>query len=228
MTSKEVLQRLKSFGDKSNIEMMKRFNISCTKAFGVNAPTIRLIAKQVKKDHQLAFQLWDNGYHEARILATLIADPDSANLKLLDQWANEIENWAQCDACCGEFFQKTQYALALPFRWAKSKKEFVRRAGIVMIAELAVHHKDKNDDFFEQYFPLLKQYSSDERNFVKKAINWSLRQIGKRNLRLRKKAIALAKEIHNIPSLSARWIATDAIRELTDSKTIAIIKRRKR
>jgi len=228
MTSKEVLQRLKSFGDKSNIEMMKRFNISCTKAFGINAPTIRSIAKQVKTDHALALQLWNSGYHEARILATLIAAPDSANLKLLDQWANEIENWAQCDACCGEFFQKTQYAQSLPFRWAKSKREFVRRAGIVMIAEIAVHHKNEKDIVFEQYFPIIKKYSTDERNFVKKAVNWALRQIGKRNDRLQKRAITLAREIYKNPSSIAKWIATDALRELTNQKTIAIINRRKR
>jgi len=227
MTSKEVIRQLQSLGNKTNIEGMKRFNISCTKAFGVNAPNIRSIAKQIKTDHVLALQLWNSGYHEARILATLIADPDSANLKLLDQWANEIENWAQCDACCGEFFQKTQYAQSLPFRWAKSRKEFVRRAGIVMIAEMAVHHKNEKDIIFEQYFPIINKYSTDERNFVKKAVNWALRQIGKRNHRLQKKAIILVRKIHKIPSSTAKWIATDALRELTNQKTISIINRRK-
>ncbi|MDP1677552.1 MAG: DNA alkylation repair protein [Bacteroidota bacterium] len=228
MTLKEVLLQLQILGSKKNIDGMKRFNISFTKAFGVSAPNIRFLAKEIKKDHQLAIELWNTGYHDARILATLIADPRSANLKLLDQWTSEIENWAQCDACCAEFYQKTKYAQTLPFRWAKRKKEFVRRAGIVMIAEMAVHHKNMNDEFFEQYFQLLKQYSTDDRNFVKKGVNWALRQIGKRNMVLQKKTIALAREIQKIPFSSARWIATDAIRELTSFKTIAIINRRKK
>lgn len=228
MTAEEVLHCLQLLGNKKNIDGMKRFNISSAKAFGVTVPNIRVLAKQLGKDHHLAFQLWNNGAHEARILATLIADPESANLKLLDQWTSDVENWAQCDACCTEFFQKTKYAQILPFRWSKNRKEFVRRAGIVMIASMAVHHKDEDDDFFEQFFPLLKQYSTDERNFVKKAVNWAVRQIGKRNLRLNKKAIVLAQEIHKIPSSSAKWIATDALRELTNKKTIALINRPKR
>jgi 3-methyladenine DNA glycosylase AlkD len=216
MTLKQVLHKLQSIGDEKNVEGMKRFNISFTKAFGVNAPNIRLLAKEIKKDHKLAVQLWNSGYHEARILAVMIADVGSANLKLLDQWAGEIENWAQCDACCAEFFQKTKYAQSLPFCWSKNRKEFVRRAGIVMIAVMAVHHKDEEDDFFEQYFSLIKKFSTDERNFVKKAVNWALRQVGKRNKRLHKKALALAQEIQKIPSATAKWIAADAIRELTN------------
>ncbi len=228
MTVKQALHRLQLLGSKRNIEGMKRFNIPSSKAFGVSASNIRSLAKEISKDHQLAIQLWNSGVHEARILAALIADPESASLKLLDQWTAEVENWAQCDACCAEFFQKTKYAQLLPFRWSKSKEEYVRRAGIVMIASMAVHHKELEDAIFEQYFPLLKQYSTDERNFVKKAINWALRQVGKRNNRLHKKAIALAQKIHKIPSSSAKWIATDAIRELTNQKIMALIKRRKR
>ncbi len=227
MTLQQTLKKLKTLGSQKNIEGMKRFNISSAKAFGVSAPEIRSIAKEIKKDHDLALALWASGFHEARILAAIIADPEKADLRLLDTWANEIQNWAQCDCCCSEFFEKTKYAYQLPFRWSKSKKEFVRRAGIVMIAVIAVHHKKTDDDEFETFFPLIKKYSTDERNFVKKAVNWSLRQTGKRNLRLRKKAIALLEEIQNIPSPSARWIASDALRELNNTKTIAIIQRRK-
>lgn len=226
MTKDEALKQLKRLGNKKNIEGMKRFNISYSQAFGVSAPNIRMLAKQLKTDHQLAVQLWNSEIHEARILATLVADPFSANLRQLDQWAGEIENWAQCDACCSEFFQKTKYAEILPYRWASNHKEFVRRAAIVMIATMAVHHKAKDDEFFVQYFSLIKQYSIDDRNFVKKAVNWALRQIGKKNMRLQKRALELAFEIQKLPSLSAHWIAGDAIQELTDSKTITIIKKR--
>ncbi len=226
MTKEEALKQLQLFGSKKNIEGMKRFNIYCTKTFGVSAPNIRLLAKQIKTDHLLALQLWDSENHDARILATLLADPLSANLTQLDQWANDIENWAQCDACCTEYFRKTKYAESLPYRWTINKKEFVRRAGLVLIASMAVHHKEKDDDFFIQYFPLIKQYSTDERNFVKKGVNWVLRQIGKRNMRLHKKAILLAKEINQFSSKSAKWIACDAINELTNHKTIENIKKR--
>ncbi|HAP37079.1 MAG TPA: DNA alkylation repair protein [Bacteroidetes bacterium] len=218
MTAEEVLKRLQLLGNNKNIESMKRFNILSDNTFGVTVPNIRSVAKEIVIDHQLAIELWNSGYHEARILASMIVDADAVNLKLMDQWVNEIENWAQCDACCTEFFQKTKYAQSLPFRWTKNRKEYVRRAGLVMVAVMAVHHKELKDAIFEQYFSLLKQYSTDDRNFVKKGVNWALRQIGKRNLQLNLKAIEFAKKIQEIHSSTANWIAADAIRELTNKK----------
>jgi 3-methyladenine DNA glycosylase AlkD len=227
MTLKQVLDELRSRGNASSVEGMKRYNIRSVKAFGVSAPNIRTVARSIGCDHKLALLLWKSGFHEAKILAAIIADPLQADLLMLDRWAGELENWAQCDSCCIEYFQKTTFAYDLPGRWSNNTEEFVRRAGIVMIAVLAVHHKKAPDKGFEQFFPLLKKYSTDERLYVKKAVNWSLRQIGKRNMRLHKKAIALAKEIQNIPSPSARWIAADALRELQNDKTIAMIQRKK-
>lgn len=227
MTLQDTIRTLRSLGNPKIVEGMKRFGIDTPNAFGISAPTMRSMAKEMKTNHTLALKLWETGYHEAKILAALIADPSCSDLKLLDQWVQGIENWAQCDSCCTEFFQKTPYALSLPKRWTKSKLEFVRRAGFVMIAVIAVHHKQLHDDIFEEFFPLLKRYATDERNFVKKAVNWALRQIGKRNMRLHKKAIELAKEIQNIPSPAAQWIAADALREFSKKKTIAMIQRRK-
>jgi 3-methyladenine DNA glycosylase AlkD len=227
MTLQQTIQTLRSLGDPAIVEGMKRFGIDSPNAFGITAPVMRALAKEIKKNHTLALKLWDTGYHEAKILAALIADPSKADLKQMDRWANSLENWAQCDAACAEYFQKTRFALALPLRWSKSKKEFVRRAGIVMIAVIAVHHKKLDDSVLEQYFPILYHYTTDERNFVRKAVNWSLRQTGKRNTVLHKKAIALAKEIQNIPSKSAQWIAADALAELNNPKIIARIQRRK-
>ncbi len=227
MTLRTVLNMLRSLGSSRSIKAMERFNIPSVKAFGVSAPDIRSVAKIIGTDHPLALQLWESGYHEARILAALTADPDKALLKDLDHWVKGIANWAQCDAACAEYFQRTRFAEQLPARWTKNPKEFVRRAGCVMIAVMAVHHKLSDDQRFEQYFPLLKEYSTDERNFVRKAINWALRQIGKRNERLHKKAIALSLEIQNIPSHSAKWIASDALRELNSPKTITLIQRRR-
>lgn len=227
MTLRNVLQILRSRGSSRTINAMERFNIPSDKVFGVSAPEIRSLAKKIGTNHPLALQLWESGYHEARILAALTADPDKARLTDLDHWVRGIANWAQCDAACAEFFQRTRFAEQLPARWIKSPKEFVRRAGCVMIAVMAVHHKQSDDHIFERYFPLLKEYSTDERNFVRKGINWALRQIGKRNERLHKKAIALSLEIQNIPSHSAKWIASDALRELNSPKTKAIIQRRR-
>jgi 3-methyladenine DNA glycosylase AlkD len=227
MTLQQTLQALRRLGNAANIEGMKRYKILSKKAFGVSAPNIRSIAKTIGCNHVLAIQLWNSGYHEAKILAAIIADPMKADVTLLDRWVEELENWAQCDACCTELFQKTSFAFKLPVRWVKSDQEFVRRAGIVMIAVLSVHHKKASDKDLEQFFPLLKRYSTDQRSFVKKAVNWAVRQIGKRNVRLHKKAIALSEEIQNIPSPSARWIAADALRELRNPKTIAMILRRK-
>lgn len=227
MTLKQALGELRRHGNVSSLEGLKRFNISSTKAFGVSAPNIRSVARSIGCDHALALQLWKSGYHEAKILAAIIADPYQAKKVMMDRWVKELENWAQCDACCAEYFQKTPFAFDLPGRWSSNSLEFVRRAGIVMIAVLAVHHKKVADQEFEKFFPLLKQYSTDERIYVKKAVNWSLRQIGKRNMRLHKKAIALAKEIQNIPSPSARWIAADALRELQNARMITMIQRRK-
>jgi 3-methyladenine DNA glycosylase AlkD len=227
MTVHQTIRTLRAHGNKKNLAGMQRYNISAAEAFGVSAPAMRMIARSMGKDHPLALQLWDSGIHDAKILAALTADPTQATLTQLDRWVQQLENWAQCDVCCSEFFQKTKYAADLPFRWCIRRNEFVRRAGLVMIAVLAVHHKTLSDEQLEHFFPLIRQYSTDDRNFVKKADSWALRQIGKRNLRLQKKAIALAKEIKNIPFPAARWIAADVLGELTSTKTIAMIQRRK-
>ncbi|MFZ4619603.1 MAG: DNA alkylation repair protein [Bacteroidota bacterium] len=227
MTLTIILKELRALGSQKNVQGMVRFGITSEKAFGVSAPKIRALAKRIGKDHHLALELWKTEYHEARILAALLAEAECATLGQMDQWVREMSNWAQCDASCAEYFEKTRYAYQLPARWCASPKEFVRRAGVVMIAVLAVHHKGTDDHVFEEFFPLLKACSTDERNFVRKGVNWALRQIGKRNIRLHKKAIALSKEIQNIPSRSAAWIAADALRELNSPKTIALIQRKK-
>ena len=227
MTLQQALQALRSKGSQRNIDGMKRFGIDAVDAFGVSAPDIRKIAQQIQSDHPLAISLWETDIHDARILAVLIADPDRATLSLMDTWTRGMRNWAQCDAACGEYFQRTRFAETLPERWCPQPKEFVRRAGFVMMAAMAVHHKQLDDSTFEDFFPLIIEYSIDERNFVRKGVNWARRQIGKRNIRLHKKAIALSKEIQNIPSRSAHWIASDALRELNDPKTISLVLRRK-
>lgn len=219
MNVKEVIAELKKSGSEYNREGMKRFGINVEKAFGVNVPVMRKLAKKIGKNHELAIKLWESGYHEARHVATMIADPKLTTKSLMNSWIKDFNSWDIVDGSCSNLFRKTDHAYDMIPRWVKSNKEFVRRTGFSMIAYLTVHDKKRSDEEFLQFFPLIKKYSTDERNFVKKAVNWSLRQIGKRSLFLREHAIKLAEEIKSIDSKSARWIANDALRELTNPKT---------
>lgn len=211
----QILKRLRSLGSRRNIDGMARFGITSRKVFGVGATPLRKLAQQIGKNHSLAGQLWKSGYLEARVLASLIGDPSKVTPALMDRWVKDFDNWAVCDTCCGVLFDKTPYAIRKAVQWSKNKHEFVRRAGFVMMAELAVHDKKAADKVFEGFFPHLKRGAIDSRNFVKKAVNWAVRQIGKRNRVLNKKAVRLSREIHALGTAPARWIASDALRELT-------------
>ncbi|MCK4327047.1 MAG: DNA alkylation repair protein [Candidatus Diapherotrites archaeon] len=217
-TAAQLLKQLKPLGTKKNREGMARFGINTTDAFGVPVPKIRALAKQIGPDHRLAQELWKTGNHEARLLACFIDDPAKVTEAQMGRWAKCFDSWDVCDQCCGCLFGKAPFAYKKVREWARRDEEFVRRAAFALLASLAVHDKKAGDKKFEQFFPLIKKYSTDERNYVKKAVNWALRQIGKRNKALNKKAVAAAKEIKKIDSRSARWIAADAIRELTSEK----------
>lgn len=219
-----MLDEMEALGSPENVEGMKRFGINSAKAFGITAPVLRQYARKHGKNHELALALWDTGVHEVRVLSALIDEPAKVTEKQMDKWVHDFDSWAVCDGCCGELFQKTPYAYAKAIEWCAAEEEFVRRAGFVMMAELAVHDKKAPDENFTQFFPYLKQYAYDGRNFVKKAVNWAIRQIGKRNQRLHPLALELAGRIREQGSSSARWIAADAIRELQDPKIIARIK----
>ena len=197
---------------------MKRFGINTDNALGVSLPIVRDIAKKIGKNHKLAQQLWNSGIHEARILAGIIDEPDKVTGKQMENWVKDFNSWDVCDQVCGNLFDKTKFAYKKAFEWSERKQEFVKRTGFVLMATLSVHDKESLDKKFEQFFPIIKKHSTDERNFVKKAVNWALRQIGKRNLKLNKKAIKIAKEIQKIDNKAARWIANDAIRELTSKE----------
>ena len=219
MTAEEVLKELGKHFSQKNIDGMARFGINSPKAFGVSAPVIKGIAKKIGKDHTLALQLWETAYLEARAVAFFVADPKLVTKSLMNKWVRDFDSWAVCDGTCLHLFGYTPHAFEKIFEWCKRKEEFVRRAGFVLIAVLAVHDKKRDDKDFLKFFPLIKEYSTDERNFVKKAVNWAIRQIGKRSMFLNKEAIKLALEIQKIESKSARWIASDALRELRNPKT---------
>ncbi len=214
MTTNDVLRFLQHHGTRSNIEKMVHFGIETPKAFGVNAPTLRKLAKQIGTDHRLALSLWTSGYHEARILASFIADPEKVTERLMERWVNDFDSWAICDACCGELFDHTPYAIGKAFEWSKREKEYVKRAGFVMMAELAVHRKELGDGVFKKFFSVIERESGDRRNFVKKAVNWALRQIGKRNHVLHSAALNVAVKLSIKDDPTTRWIGTDAIKDL--------------
>lgn len=209
-----VVKRLESMANADAREDMARYGINVDKAFCVSMPELRKLAKEIKKDHQLALGLWDTGFHEAKILAGLIDDYRLVTEEQMDRWVAGFDSWDVCDQCCSNLFDKTQYAYGKALSWSQDEREFVRRAGFVLIATLAVHDKKAPDKVFELFFPFIMKGSVDERNFVKKAVNWALRQIGKRNPDLNIKAIEAAKQIKVMDSKSARWIAADALREL--------------
>ena len=178
---------------------------------------LEAIAKKMGKgNHAIAQELWKSGVHEARLLASMIDDYNLVTEEQMEEWVKGFDSWDICDQCCSNLFDKTRDAYKKATEWSSSRdEEFVKRAGFVLMATLAVHDKKANNNAFLQFLPIIKEQSADERNFVKKAINWALRQIGKRNLDLNKEAIKTSKSIQNIPSASAKWIASNAISELT-------------
>jgi len=215
MTIKQILSRLEALGNPKNVAGMARYGIVAKKAFGVSAPALRAIAKEVGHSHELALKLWATEFLDALILAAFIDDPKLTTEVQMDQWVKDFDNWAICDGVCIHLFRKTPFAWKKAIAWSTRKEEFVRRAGFTLFATLAVHGKQVNDKKFLRLLPMIKHASTDERNGVKKAVNWALRQIGKRNITLNKSAIETAKEIKKLDSSAARWIASDALRELT-------------
>ena len=214
MNTAEIVRMLKSMRNEKNIQGMARFGINPHNTYGVSIPFLRELAKKIGKDHALAQELWETEIHEARLLAGFIDDPKLVSEKQMESQVKNFDSWDVCDQLCSSLFDKTPFAWQKALEWPKREQEFVRRAGFVLMAALSVHDKKAKDEDFLKFFPLIKRYSTDERNFVRKAVNWALRQIGKRNQNLNKKAIIFGNELLKIDSKSARWIANDALREL--------------
>ena len=211
----EVLNILKKLGDPRNVEGMARFGIKPAVALGVPKPALRKLAKDLGQDHHLARQLWASGVHEARVLASMVDDPKKVTGAQMEAWANDFDNWDICDQCCMNLFWRTAFAHEKAEEWSANSREFVKRAGFVLMASLAVHDKKTSDSKFERFLSGIEREAVDDRNFVRKAVNWALRQIGKRNAGLRQKAIEVALELQQAEPKSARWIGSDALRELS-------------
>ena len=221
MPYENIMRRLKDLGNPGALEGMARFGINTTAAYGVTVTELRKMAKRIGQNRNLALWLWTSGVHEARILASMIDDPDRVTERQMDAWVRDFDSWDVCDQVCSNLFDKTEFAYKKALEWSRGRDEFVKRAGFVMMACLAVHDLKARDKDLERFLPIIVREATDERNYVKKAVNWALRQIGKRNARLREIAIATAKGIQKIDSPSARWIAADALRELEKKKTAA-------
>jgi len=217
MDSREIIAKLRAHSSPEAVQGMARFGINPRNTLGVSVPRIRALAREIGRDHRLAGELWASGIHEARILAPMIDDPELVTPNQMEDWAKDFDSWDVCDQCCSNLFDKTTVAHQMALAWASRKEEFVKRAGFALMAALAVHDKNASDNQFRKFLPLIMRESTDQRNFVKKAVNWALRQIGKRNRVLNREAIKTAKEIKKRDSSTARWIASDAIRELTGS-----------
>jgi 3-methyladenine DNA glycosylase AlkD len=217
----EILARLHSLANPDNVAGMSRYGINTQDTLGISIYTLRPIAKEIGRDHALALALWDSGIHEARILASYVEEPLEVTEAQLERWVLDFDSWDVCDQVC-DLFGRTPFAYPKAFEWSRREEEFVKRAGFVLMAELAAHDKQAPDEKLAQFLPIIARESNDERNFVKKAVNWALRNIGKRDRYLNGLAIETANQIRQISdSKTARWIAADALRELTGEKVQA-------
>jgi len=213
-TLEGVLRQLERHGKKRNVEGMARFGIRAKLVYGVSKPKLDEIVKSIGKNHALGLALWETVIHDARLLGMLISRPEEVTKEQMERWVRDFDNWDVCDGTCCHLFAETKPAWKKAFEWSNRKKEFEKRAGFALAAFLAVHDKAASDAPFMKYLRVIEREAWDERNFVRKAVNWALRNIGKRNLRLNREAIRSAERIRKKGTRAGRWIAADALREL--------------
>jgi 3-methyladenine DNA glycosylase AlkD len=213
-TAAKAVRELKRLGEKRNVEGMARFGIRAKNVFGVSKPKLDELAKRIGKNHELGMKLWETRIHDARILGVLISEAEKVTATQMERWVKDFDNWDVCDGTCCHLFAFAEPAWEKAFAWTRRKREFEKRAGFAMEAFLVVHDKNAADGIFLKFLKAIEREAWDERNFVRKAVNWALRNIGKRNLRLNRAAILSAKRIRKQGSQAARWIAGDALREL--------------
>lgn len=219
-TTEHVVAQLKQLQHKDAAKSLAYFGIEAQHVLGIRLPQLRKLAKEIGQEHTLALELWQTKYHEAKLLATMLAEPKCFSMSQADDWVKDLYSWDVCDQLCCNLLWKTPYAWELPKHWVQDEQEFVRRAGLVMIAQLVIHQKKATAEALMNFIPLLESYAADERNFVKKAVNWSLRELGKRKPALHKPCIDLCERLLQTNSKSAHWIARDALRELQKESTL--------
>ena len=219
LSCQDIVARLRAMANADNVAGMARYGINPEGTLGVSIPTLRRLAREAGRDHALALALWDTGIHEARILASLVDVPDLIDEAQMERWAADLDSWDVCDQCCNNLLRRTRHAHDKARQWAGRPETFVKRAGFTLMACLAVHDKQADDAVFLDFLDLVRREADDERNFVKKAVNWALRGIGKRNAPLHAAALALAGDLVDGESRAARWIGRDAFREMNSEKT---------
>jgi len=229
MNCREILEKLSARLDPRAVEGMARYGIIAKRVYGGwSTPELKRLARGIGRDHALAQKLWDSEIHEARALATLVDDPAQVSARQMEKWAKAFDNWAVCDGACINLFRYTKFAHAKCVAWSSRPEEFVKRAAFALMAGLAVADKAASDQAFLKFLPLIERAAVDERNYVRKAVNWALRQIGKRNKRLNRAARATARRVHGFDSRAARWIASDSLRELQSPQVQRRLARRKK
>ena len=211
----EIIAKLKSLSNPKAVEGMAKYGITPEYTYGVSLPNLRKIARETCKNHELALELWNTNTRETRILASMVDEPKMVTEQQIEDWVKKFNYWEICDQCCMNLFEKTEFVYQKAIEWSSREEKFIKRAGFVLMARLAVSNKKADDAEFEEFFFIIKRESIDSRNYVKKAVNWALRQIGKRNIALNQEAIRISQEIQKIDSKISRWIASDALRELT-------------
>jgi len=213
----EVLEQLKAKAKPENLAGMARYGIVTENRFGVSIPELRKMAKDTGKNHALALGLWRTGNSEAMILASIIAEPEKLTDAQMEECVKDVNSWDVCDQVCNNLFSRSPLAWKKVVDWSKREETFVKRAAFSMLSSLAVHDKKAPDKQFIEFLGVIKCEASDDRNFVKKAVNWALRNIGKRNINLNKAAINVAKELRQSGSKESRWIGSNALKELESS-----------
>jgi 3-methyladenine DNA glycosylase AlkD len=213
-TAKTAVEELRRLGTKRNVEGMARFGIRAVKVYGVSKPKLDELAKKIGKNHELGLELWATGIHDAKILAGMISEPGRVTAAQMELWVRDFDNWDTCDGTCCHLFVFAKPAWSKAVGWTRRKEEFQKRAGFALAAYLAYRDKSAKDGSFLKFLKIIEREAEDERNFVRKAVNWALRNIGKRNRKLNRAAIATAQRLRKRDSRAARWIAADALREL--------------
>ncbi|MEJ2355975.1 MAG: DNA alkylation repair protein [candidate division WOR-3 bacterium] len=214
----DIVTELKSKANPDNLEGMARYGISTANRLGNSIPTLRQLAKEIGKNHKLALELWEEGIDETRILASMIGEEDKMTEDQAEKWVVDFNSWDVCDQVCMNLFKKLPFAEKKIKEWSKREEEFVKRGAFAIIACIAVYDKEKPDNEFIQFLSQIKKAATDERNYVKKAVSWALRNIGKRNKNLNKEIVKFAKELEKTDSESARWIARDTLKDIQREK----------
>ena len=227
-TKEAVLRELKQVADPKVRAKLAYFGVNVRKAYGITTPVLHAFARHIGKDQQLAEQLWSSGIHEARILATLIGEPEKITSPQMERWVRDFDSWDVVDSACCYLYAFAKPAWHKIHEWSTRRPEFEKRAAFSLAAYLSYKHKEAEDARFERFLSVIEREAHDERNFVRKAVNWALRNIGKRNLRLNKMAIRSAERIRQQNSRVARWIAADALRELKSEAVQARLRRKAR